>query len=106
MLRPLPTAPPAPDAVLLLGDLKRSLARCAEAELLLVAAWVQAELGAQHPRPALRLVRTPSAYAPADWSGTFADLAGRLRRDLHELSHPELVVLHGWIRDRLHRTGV
>lgn len=106
MLRPHPAPPPAPDAVLLLGDLKRCLARCAERELLLVAAWVQAELRAPGPRPALRLVRTPSAYEPAPWVGSFADLAGRLRRDLHELSAPELLVLHGWIRDRLHRTGV
>jgi hypothetical protein len=95
---------PPPELAVLQGDLKSCLVRCREPELLLVLAWVQAEL--HRPRPgALRLVRTPSACEPGAWSGSFVELAGRLRKDIHALPLAELLILHGWVRDRLSHLG-
>lgn len=104
----------------LLAHLKASLVRCGEAELVLVSAWVQAELrrGAV-PGRHLRLLRSPSAYrdpgaspgagevagTEADRLATFVALAGRVRRELHELPTAELLLLHGWVRDRLAHLG-
>jgi hypothetical protein len=104
MLRSAAMPPASFDAATVLGDLKAFLARCREPELLLVKAWLQAELARGAPL-GLRLVRTPSSYEPGAWSGSFVELAGHLRKDLHQLRPAELIVLHGWVGQRLARLG-
>ncbi len=113
MVFPHRGAPPPHEQAQVLGDLRALLMRCREAELLLVNTWLRAELARLPSHQTLRLLRTPSAYdrefgpgRPADVPAlAFPELAARIRRDLHELPLPELLVLQGWVRERLAQLG-
>jgi hypothetical protein len=55
-------------------------------------------------RPMLRLVRTPSYSREEplpDFSGSFYELAGQVRRLLTELPEDRLIVLHSWVDEKL-----
>lgn len=82
------------------GGLRQFVLLLTEAELRVVARWVDDEL-ARARRPGLRLVLTPSAVSPAEFVGSFADLAGRVRKRITELPEDRLVVLSAWVDDRL-----
>lgn len=85
------------------AGLKQLVTRLSEGELVLVRAWVEQEIRLAR-RPALRLVRTPSHSDPEEFDGSFVELAGHVRRRLHELPEDRLMVLHMWVTDRL-RSG-
>ena len=82
------------------AGLKQLVTRLTEGELILVRSWVEQEIRLAR-RPALRLVRTPSSSDPEEFDGTFVELAGHVRRRLHELPEDRLVVLLLWVTDRL-----
>ncbi|MEQ1507833.1 MAG: hypothetical protein ABMB14_36730 [Myxococcota bacterium] len=89
------------------AGLKQLVTRLSEAELLLVRSWIEHEIRLAR-RPGLRLVRTPSWTDPdaTQFTGTFVELAGTVRRRLHELPEDRLIVLRTWVGDRLrHRFG-
>lgn len=85
------------------GGLKALVTRLTEAELLLVYAWVKNEIRLAARKPALRVVRMPSKYLLADakWDGSFVELAGDVRRLIHELPEDRLVVLYSWVLAQL-----
>lgn len=108
------------DQAELLADLKALLVRCSEAELLTVRLWTDTAL-ARHrrrldddlrrsqfpdresPAPRLSLVRRPSDFAGealgrlGSARRPFAEIAGELRKIVHELPEDDLRFLHAWM---------
>ena len=85
----------------LLAELKAHLVSCSEAELITVRLWTDMALSRR--RKPLGLVRMPSefsAFAEAQL-GTdrrpFTEIAGELRKIVHELPDDDLRVLHLWM---------
>ena len=85
----------------LAGGLRQLVTRLSEAELLVMRKWIEEELRAlQSPR--LRLLREPRGGDDLpDFSGSFAELAGTVRRKLSDLPEPSLMQLHVWVLGRL-----
>lgn len=85
------------------GGLKALVTRLSEAELLVVHAWVKQEIELASQKPALRVVRLPSKeqLAQETWEGSFVELAGDVRRRIHELPEDRLVVLYSWVLAQL-----
>ena len=91
-----------PEVQDLQGGLKALVTRLSEAELLLVRSWVEQEIRFAQ-KPALRIVRMPSKEQQQTerWDGTFVELAGSVRRRIHELPVDRLIVLNSWVLARL-----
>ena len=88
------------------GGLKALITRLTEAELLLVYRWVKNEIEVAKTRPALRIVRSPSQELLDQeiWDGrSFTEVAGDVRRLIHELPEDSLVALHTWVLEQLDR---
>ncbi len=88
------------------GGLKAVVTRLTEAELLLVYRWVKKEIEVARKKPALRIVRPPSRELLAQemWDQrSFTEMAGDVRRLIHELPEDSLVALHTWVLEQLDR---
>jgi hypothetical protein len=86
------------------GGLKALVTRLTEAELLLVYQWVKKEIEVARNKPALRIVRSPSQelLEQERWDGrSFTEVAGDVRRLVHELPEDSLVALHTWVQEQL-----
>jgi len=86
------------------GGLKALITRLTEAELLLVYRWVKKEIEVARKKPALRIVRTPSqdVLEQEMWERrSFTEVAGDVRRLIHELPEGSLVALHTWVLEQL-----
>jgi hypothetical protein len=92
-----------PEVEHLQGGLKALVTRLTEGQLLVVHAWVKNEIRLAAQKPALRVVRTPSKDQLTDerWDGSFVELAGDVRRLVHELPEDRLIVLYGWVLTQL-----
>ncbi|MEZ4238046.1 MAG: hypothetical protein R3F59_18250 [Myxococcota bacterium] len=82
------------------GNLKQLVSQLSEAELLQLRGWIEREIPRARVRGP-RVVRGPSAADLMHFDGTVAELAGAIRRSIHELPEASLIVLGKWIHDQL-----
>ncbi|MCB9689604.1 MAG: hypothetical protein H6738_11230 [Alphaproteobacteria bacterium] len=85
----------------LLAELKTLLVQCSEAELVTVRLWTDMALSRR--RKPLSLVRMPSEFSVLAEAQLltirrpFTEIAGELRKIVHELPDDDLRVLHLWM---------
>lgn len=85
----------------LLAELKTLLVQCSEAELVTVRLWTDMALSRR--RKPLALVRMPSEFSVLAEAQLctirrpFTEIAGELRKIVHELPDDDLRVLHLWM---------
>ena len=85
----------------LLAELKTLLVQCSEAELVTVRLWTDMALSRR--RKPLTLVRMPSEFSVLAEAQLvtirrpFTEIAGELRKIVHELPDDDLRVLHLWM---------
>jgi hypothetical protein len=84
------------------GGLKALVTRLSEPQLLLVRTWVEQEIRFAK-KPALRVVHNPGPgqVEGEHWVGSFGELAGAVRRRIHELPVDRLIVLNIWVHAQL-----
>lgn len=82
------------------GSLKQLVSHLSEAELLQLRGWIEREIPRARVRGP-RLVSVPTAADLREFDGTVAELAGAIRRSIHELPETSLIVLNKWILDQL-----
>lgn len=87
------------------GGLKQVLVQLSEPELMIMRSWIEHEIRVLAETPAaLRLLRTPGQHPSApilQFSGTLPELMGLVRHRLHDLPEDRLLMLHGWVNERL-----
>lgn len=86
------------------GSLKQQLSLLSEAQLLQLYSWIVAEIPRARVRGP-RLVSSPGRSGPATdltrFEGSLAELAGSIRRSVHDLPEASLIVLNKWVIDQL-----